>query len=243
MKKIQAVALPILAVLMLSMSACTAPQPVNPTPTISPSSTNDPTPVPVPSTVPPTTSATPEAPEPVAEPASVVIQADSLLVRNNGEEQEYTYAGANASEAIEAVTSAYGFAGEEDYSGDQKCWYQMTTFSWPGLDIAFPGQDAAASQSFLVHAPEISEGVEVSTPHGAHVGDLWEPYLAELNPDPKVIWSGEYEGVEYARTLDTPTTLPAYQSEEFPTTSGAIVLAENGVISYLSAPDDVYGDC
>lgn len=241
MKKIQAVALPILAVLMLSMSACTAPQPVNPTPTVSPSSTN--TPAPVPSAAPPTSSTTPEAPEPVAESASVVIQADSLLVRNNGEAQEYTYAGANASEAIEAVTAAYGFAGEEDYSGDQKCWYQMTTFSWPGLDIAFPGQDADASQSFLVHAPEVSEGVEVSTLHGAHVGDLWEPYLAELNPAPELIWSGGYEGVEYARTLDDPTTLSAYHVEGQPTTSGATVLAENGVISYLSAPDDVYGDC
>lgn len=242
MKKIQAVALPILAVLMLSMSACTAPQPVNPTPTVSPSPTSIPSSTP--SVAPPTASATPVAPEPVVEPASVVVQADSLLIRSNGGEEEFLYEGlANASKAVEAVTVAYGFAGEEDYSGDQKCWYQMTTYSWPGLDIAFPGQDSMAAQSFLVHVPETSETVEVSTPHEAHVGDLWEPYLAELNPAPELILSGEYGGVEYARTLDTPTANPAYHFEGHPITSGVIVLAENGVISYISAPDDINGDC
>lgn len=243
MKKIQAVALPILAVLMLSMSACTAPQPVSPTPTVSPSPTSTPSSTPS-AVVPPTASATPEATEPAVEPVSIVVQADSLLIRSNGEEQEYPYEGtSNASKAIEAVTAAYGFAGEDDYSGDQKCWYQMTTYSWPGLDIAFSGQDSTGAQSFLVHVSEASETVEVSTPHGAHVGDLWEPYLAELNPAPELILSGEYEGVEYARTLDTPTTNPAYQVEGQPIGSGVIVLAEDGVISYISAPDYINGDC
>lgn len=183
-------------------------------------------------------SATPSAtptPTPTSEALTIVLDADALVVRDasGATVHSYPYA-AGATDAITELTSLLGDPVSTTYVPPGKCWSNMTTVRWDTLRLMYYGQDPATTQLFLLDAVNTPPStVEITTPHGAHVGDSWPAYFATVSDH--LTESADYQGQHFISVVDSTGTDGVR--------SGTIVGAVDGVISTVAAPSSLDADC
>ena len=179
-----------------------------------------------------TSSATPTT---TAEALTIVLDAGALVVQNTSGAAVHSYPyAAGATDAIAELTSLLGDPVSTTYVPPGKCWSDMTTVRWHTLQLMYYGQDPASTRLLLLNATNTPPtAVEITTPHGARVGDPWKPYFADVSDH--LTKSADYQGQYFDSVVDaTGADGPR---------SGTIVSAVDGVISTVAAPSSLDADC
>jgi len=209
----------------------------------------EPAPRPTPDAVKPTTEPAP-APEPSIEPdrtVRITIGSDDLIVDSADSVSRFPYDGTPTA-AIAALTEAFGHEPSSKYSGEETCWYQMTTLDYGDVQIDFKLQDPDTTDMWFVSAKtnDGDDAIVVESPSGSVIGGSYAA-LISANPD-AIKQESEYEGVKYQMALDEQSVdhpvdpANTYEGENYDA-NGTVVSATDDVITNIIARWSVYGDC
>jgi len=197
----------------------------------------------------------PPAPEPSVD--TVIVGATELTVLDTDDEivGSLPYH-ASPQEFIDLLAPIFGEDYKTEYSGEETCWYQMTTISWDEFKFSFSQQDLTTTKGVYVtlSAEEVSDaGVTVQSPNGAVVGGNYSQVLNVT--EEKFTRHYEYEGVSYDNLVDevskeTPSVYEIWNEETQKAETkteiyyeGVIVSAKNGVVTNIWSPWYLDYDC
>jgi hypothetical protein len=240
MKKVKILATISVALITVMLSGCTAERPA-PTVTIKPSKPSA-TATPQPTSTPmPTPTVNPEEPE----VTTVVIGAQELRIMNDtGEIVETLPYTLSPQQMQKELTEIFGQEPKNEFSGEENvCWYNMTTISWGDFSFTYPGQDNQNGKIYnaIVTGETSNEEVKIESPSGAVIGG---DYLITLKNTPAILTqSSSYEGTTYSSLIDEHVGNFPNNEEELGNLAGVGVIAENDVVTAITAPYYIYADC
>ena len=204
------------------------------------------TPKPTPSVEVPVTP-TPKPTQPIAidENTTIVLGAQELRILKNGQEttQSLSY-DSTPQEVMDTLTPIFGEEPTNTFSQeDEICWWRMSTISWGELNFSFPEQDLNYKEGlvFVSNSTKDDNKVIVQSPNGGVVGGSYAE-LRKITPE-KLTQHYEYEGISYNFLMDEHLGNFPETEEDLYNLEGSMVYAENDVITTLSAPGYLYGDC
>lgn len=194
--------------------------------------------------------ATSAPPAPAAEPAQGPVEPDVASVRIMTEElvllagdgstvQSLPYA-QPADDALDALTQIFGEGSAEFTTGDNTCTEDTTTTAWAGLRVMYPGTEPDASDWWVHFAGQEAQpdGVTIEGADGVTAGQPIDSVRAGHPQAPTLSFSHEGTAHDYV-SLDVVTQ----DSEWGPYDVAVEVGALDGIISTLTAPVAVDGDC
>ena len=176
---------------------------------------------------------TSETPEGVEAHAFVVRTQGIAVDTGAGEPELFPFDGP-AAPAADALTEALGEPVRATLEGDGICSELSTSLTWGGLTVIHPGTDAStpAWSARVEGTAGDAPGVPVTTVEGIAVGmELGE---VESRAPSAQRWSTTYEGQAWDQFY-----VDANESGE----QATLVLAVDGVVTTLFAPEWVMGDC
>lgn len=230
---------------ILVLAGCSNSAP-NPTPTqnVSPETTKTATPKPS-STPTPTETVTPTPePEPI-KTTVITIGADSLKIGNlKGEiKQEFPYETTqSAVPAIAALTELYGKEPIIEYSGDDVCWYQMNTYNWDNMAIAFPTPTKNPNDAnwFTARTVQPNGNYErvVQAPNGAQIGFSFQEYRQK---NPELPFNDGFTPEDtFKKMLAEVSSKSSSNPEEI---EGTLIVSDNDKIEFIGAPNFLNENC
>jgi hypothetical protein len=246
MKTKKFITLSVIAATSIALVGC-VPQPP---PTANPSSPSSATPTPSASSTSPSPSVTPTpsaTPPPTIEPeiipdlnnSKIVIGSDTLFIKSlDGDIIDRFPFDSNPRDAITSITDLYDREATTEYSGEETCWYQMSTYDWGNFKLSFQTENIDNSEWFIVTSEVDSEQKNplVETLHGAVAGESYSAYVANVAGNPRL----DYD--QYHSVLDEQTDDYVYNPEEM-NAYGAIVHAVDDTITTIAAPLFLNSEC
>lgn len=166
-----------------------------------------------------------------AAPSAITIAGTALVAVTSGVETEFPYEHA-ASSAVELLTEALGPPVTEAIVGDGYCSADGVGYRWDGLALRHDGDDPAAAIGWWVQltGPAGTPVTAVTGPEGLGVGEELGAVLARLTEPQTESWS--YQGQLWERVM-----------VDVAGEKGVEVMGIDGVVSVVSAPVWVVGDC